>query len=486
MPKPLVLCILDGVGYRSDAAGNAVAQADMPFYNGLLAKYPHTTLLAAGNAVGLPAGAVGNSEVGHITMGSGRIVNQFLRRFEIARAAGNFEASPALDKLANLGTVHVIGLMSDGLVHSSIENTIYLIRILLKKGAKIWIHFISDGRDTPPSVAEKYIGMLNKEFARELACGDLGFATLIGRYYAMDRNQNLDRTNMAIDAIKDAKSVCFPTIYAALDSARKADESDEFIKPRVIDGFKGIGKNDGILLANYRADRLRQITLMLEEYHITAMTSMGEDMDSLYEMLLPPKPESNTLGDILSANGLGQLRIAETEKYTHATYYFDAEREMKYPEEETILVPSPEVATFDLSPKMSAPKITDEVLRRINDFDVIVMNYCNGDIVGHTGKMDAAVKAMEALDAELARLVPAAIAAGGAVIITADHGNIEEMVDGDGMPKTAHTANPVPFIFVADDAPALKTGLGLSSVAPTILKILGVKKPSEMTGESLI
>ncbi|MDR0449004.1 MAG: 2,3-bisphosphoglycerate-independent phosphoglycerate mutase [Rickettsiales bacterium] len=521
--KPLILCILDGVGVAPGSPHNAVAVAKMPFYKGLFEKYPHALLDASGAAVGLPAGTMGNSEVGHITMGAGRVVNQFLRRFEMARDSGAIASSLAVESLAKTGVVHIIGLMSDGDVHASLDDTIYMANLFINRGAKVWLHFIADGRDTPPESAGIYIDKLMESIA------GAGFATLSGRYYAMDRNNNLDRTRLAFEAIAGAAAPRQPDIKAALAAAYAAGETDEFIKPAVVGDFAGIQPGEGIFIANYRADRARQLVAMLSEKlpaghigHILTMTSLGPDLDACCSQLLPAQETRNTLGDVLAANGKTQLRIAETEKYNHITYFFDAERKIQYAGEETILVPSPAVATYDLKPEMSAPELTDETISRMKDFDVVVLNYANGDMVGHSGKMPAAVAAMEALDGCLARLVPAALALGGAVMITADHGNAEEMTDGDGKPKTAHTSNPVPFILVEqlppcggedekenmtkchvfpseqnprifDSVDSSNGGLaagggtkGLSSIAPTILKLLSIPQPEEMTGESLI
>lgn len=455
---------------------NAVAQANMPFLRGLLEKYPNTLLQASGNAVGLPDGTQGNSEVGHITIGSGRVVNQFLRRFEIARDAGEIAASPALDDLAACGVVHIIGLMSDGNVHSSIDNTIYITQELLRRGAKIWIHFISDGRDTPPDSAAKYIARLQSEFADNQ---NVRFATLCGRYYAMDRNTNWDRTQLAYDAIACGVAPEFPDVLSALQDAYAAGETDEFIRPRKMSGFDKIEADDGIFFANYRSDRARQILKLLHQgvaKHILTFNSLSEDIDKYAAALLPAVPVENTLGDVLAANGLSQLRIAETEKYTHTTYFFDAERKMDYPKEQAVLIPSPDVATFDLKPEMSAAELTDTLIAKMFSFDVSIVNFANGDIVGHTGNLNAAVLAMNALDVCLSRFVPGVIAAGGAVLITADHGNAEDMS------KTSHTTNPVPFILVANDVGdvKLRSGAGLSAIAPTMLQLLGLPCPLEM------
>ncbi|GHS96858.1 2,3-bisphosphoglycerate-independent phosphoglycerate mutase [Bacteroidia bacterium] len=518
MTKPLVLCILDGVGIAPSGPFNAVTNAKMPFYNGLLAKYPHTELAASGTAVGLPPGIMGNSEVGHITIGSGRIVNQFMRRFQVELESGALPSNPHLIKFIEDvkltgGIVHILGMMSDIGVHSDMNQTIALARIVMDSGLKICVHFFSDGRDTPPKAAEKYIEKFYNELGAELESGRIFFGTLIGRYYAMDRNLNWDRTRIAFDAIAMGRAEFAATdIRTALRDAYARGETDEFIKPIKINPAK-INGSDGILFCNFRADRARQMLKMLvvptdvlkaecetpankqcvsrpDDYvppHSLGLAEYGGESDKYCPALLPDEKINHTLGDAIEGAGLSQLRISETEKYTHATYYMDGERTIEYPHGEKILVPSPAVATFESTPEMSAGEITDIVLSKLNKFDVIVINYANGDIIGHTGIMDAAVRSMEFLDTQLARLVPAVLAMGGTILITADHGNIEKMWDEESnSPQTAHTTNLVPFLAVSDANHKLSNGGGLSDIAPTMLKILGIKQPTEMTGHSLI
>lgn len=490
MKKPLVLCIMDGVGINQDNSYNAVAQAKMPFFNGLLQKYPHAKLDASGVAVGLPDGTMGNSEVGHITMGAGRVVNQFLRRFQLEewdknRALNDFIASVKKDG----GIVHVAGLMSDGRVHADVRDILTIIEYIVDAGLRVCLHFIADGRDTLPRSASEYVALIKDRLSAPLADGRVFWGTLSGRYYAMDRNQNMDRTMRAIDAIANAVSdIHAESIDMALADAYTRGESDEFIQPTVIDGDMAIRPCDGFLFGNYRSDRARQIMreIVKTGAHILCFSQYGEGLNEVCPALMPDEAIENTLGDVLAKNGLSQLRIAETEKYNHVTYFMDAERIIDFPNEKKILIPSPDVATFDLKPEMSAVEITDALIPVLGEYDVVILNWANGDMVGHTGNMDAAIRAMEILDAQLARLVPAVLELGGTLLITADHGNAEKMWDMENnLPWTAHTTNPVNVILVAENAPKIHDG-GLADVAPTVLKLLGVDKPDEMTGKSLI
>ena len=490
MKKPLVLCILDGVGINDDKNHNAVALAKTPFLDSLLEKYPHAKLNASGVAVGLPDGTMGNSEVGHITMGAGRVVNQFLRRFQIENWDENTQLQNFISSVKNSGgIVHVAGLMSDGRVHADVNDILVIIKYILNTGLRVCLHFIADGRDTLPQSAEKYIGMIKSELSDELKSGQAFFGTLSGRYYAMDRNQNMDRTEIAINAIVNASSeYTAKTIDDALAAAYARGETDEFIYPTVIDGDVAIKENDGFLFGNYRSDRARQIMreIVKTNAHILCFSQYGEGLNEVCPALLPDVAVENTLGDVLAENGLSQLRIAETEKYNHVTYFFDAERNIDFENEKKVLIPSPDVATFDLKPEMSAVEITDALLSVLGQYDVVILNYANGDMVGHTGNENAAIRAMEVLDSQLARLVPAVLKLGGKLLITADHGNAEKLWDDkNNVPWTAHTTNPVNVILVAENTPEIRDG-GLADVAPTVLKLLGIKQPSEMTGKSLV
>lgn len=489
MSKPLVLCIMDGVGISNATKHNAVALAKMPFFNSLLAKYPHSKLSASGVAVGLPSGIMGNSEVGHITIGAGRVVNQFLRRFEMEVWADNDNLNRFIENVAaNDGVVHVAGLMSDGDVHADLMEIITIARYVMDSGLRVYFHFIADGRDTPPRSAKQYIYTIKRELADYFLTERAVWGTLTGRYYTMDRNNNLDRTELAFDAIANANAKYnAPTIDAALDDAYERGESDEFVYPTVIDGDKAITARDGFIFGNYRSDRARQIVRSMLNVHceMLCFSQYGEGLNEKCPALLDDIDVPNTLGDVLAQNGLSQLRIAETEKYNHVTYFMDAERNIDFPHGKKILIPSPDVATFDLKPEMSAIEITDALIPQLQNYDVVILNYANGDMVGHTGNEEATIKAMEILDAQLARLVPAVLDMGGELLITADHGNAEQMWDDEhNAPCTSHTTNPVNLIYVSSDAKTLHDG-GLADIAPTMLKILGIAQPADMTGRPL-
>ena len=490
MNKPLVLCIMDGVGIRENAEHNAVLMAKMPFFNDLLKKYPHSRLDASGPAVGLPENTMGNSEVGHITIGSGRVVNQFLRRFQLERWDKNAQLDEFIKAVhESNGVVHMAGLMSDGRVHADVRDMMVIAKRVLDSGLKLCIHFIADGRDTPPQSAPVYIDLIKESLAPYFADGRAFFGTLSGRYYAMDRNQNLDRTELAFNAIANATAeFTADTIDDALAAAYARGETDEFIRPTVISTDMPITSKDGFLFGNYRSDRARQIVraMLKTGAKMLCFSQYGEGLNELCPALLPDVAVENTLGDILAANGKSQLRIAETEKYNHVTYFFDAERNVDFDGEEKILVSSPDVATFDLKPEMSALEITDALLPKLSEFDVVILNYANGDMVGHTGKEPAAIRAMEFLDEQLSRLVPAVLKLGGTILITADHGNAERMWDDENnLPWTAHTTNPVNFIVVSDNKYNVHDG-GLADIAPTMLKLLNIQQPDDMTGKSLV
>ncbi len=487
--KPIVLCILDGVGVNTETKHNAVALANMPFFDELLKKYPHSLLNASGNAVGLPDGIMGNSEVGHTTIGAGRIVNQFLRRFEILNLSKNKQLNDFIKSVFNDGgVVHVAGLMSDGRVHANITDIIKTVKYIVSKGLRVCIHFIADGRDTPPQSAQKYINLLKTELQDSFENKSVFFGTLSGRYYTMDRNNNIDRTQLAFDAISNAEAEFrASTIDEALANAYARGETDEFIKPTIITPTK-LTVRDGFMFGNYRSDRARQIMRKVIENgcHILCFSQYGEGLDEVCPALLPDIKTTDTLGDVLAENRKSQLRIAETEKYNHVTYFMDAERNIDYDKEEKILIPSPDVATFDMKPEMSANDITAALLPKLSQFDVIILNFANGDMVGHTGNESAAIKAMECLDKQLSEIVPNVLKLGGAVLIIADHGNAEQMWDDEhNVPLTSHTTNPVNFIMVSNGDFVVQNG-GLQDVAPTILNLLKIKQPKAMTGKFLI
>lgn len=491
MKKPLILCIMDGVGINSDDKNNAVAMANMPCFDKLLANYPHSRLDASGVAVGLPAGTMGNSEVGHITIGAGRVVNQFLRRFEVENWDKNIALNAFVaDVRATGGIVHIAGLMSDGRVHSDVNDILVIAKHVIDAGLRVCIHFIADGRDTPPQSAKQYVDLIKDTLAPYFMDGRAIWGTLSGRYYAMDRNNNVDRTALAIDAIACGRAeFSAPTIDVALHDAYARGETDEFIKPTVINGDVPITDKDGFIFGNYRSDRARQIMreIVKTGVRVLCFSQYGEGLNEICPALINDIVVENTLGDVLAAHGLSQLRIAETEKYNHVTYFMDAERNIDYVGGKKILIPSPDVATFDLKPEMSAVEITDALLPVLGDYDVVILNWANGDMVGHTGNIDAAVRAMEVLDTQLARLVSAVLKLDGTMLITADHGNAEQMWDNkNNGPWTAHTTNPVNLIVVSNTPPKSVRDGGLADIAPTMLKILGIKQPDDMTGKSLV
>lgn len=490
MKKPVVLCVLDGVGVNEKRAHNAVALAKMPFLRGLIKKYPNSLLRASGTAVGLPGNLMGNSEVGHICIGAGRVVMQYLLRF----ARENWAKNKPLNKFISDvrhdgGIVHFAGLMSDGRVHSDVRDEMKIVKYILDSGLQVCIHFIADGRDTPPRSALKYVRMIKRMLAPYFADGRVFFGTLSGRYYTMDRNKNMDRTKLAFDAIARAESkFSAPNIEDAIKESYANDITDEFFKPTIINATP-ITKHDGFMFGNYRSDRARQIVreMLKTGAHILCFSQYGEGLNEKCPALLNDIPVENTLGDVVAAAGLRQLRIAETEKYNHVTYFMDAERTIDFNEEEKVLIDSPSVATFDMKPEMSAPEITRALLPRLGKFDVVMMNFANGDMVGHTGNEAATIRAMECLDNQLKQIVPAVLQLGGKMLIIADHGNAEKMWDDKAnAPWTAHTNNKVRAILVSEPKyPKIKNG-GLADVAPTILKLLGVPHPKEMTGKSLV
>jgi 2,3-bisphosphoglycerate-independent phosphoglycerate mutase len=505
-PRPLVLCILDGWGERPPAPDNAIEVAKTPVWRGLLARWPHARLEASEHYVGLPDGQMGNSEVGHTNIGAGRLVWQDLPRIDAAIAEGRLADLPAMREfLAAMkrsgGTAHVLGLLSPGGVHSHQDQIAALARILATAGVPVAVHAFLDGRDTPPKSALLYLG----KFAQDTAGRErLGVVTVGGRYYAMDRDKRWDRVEKAYRAIALGAGETAPDPCAAVAAAYARGESDEFVQPTVIDGYRGMRDGDGLLLANFRADRVREIAAALVDpafsgfarpHPIAFAAALGlveysAELKRFLATLFLPEDLADTFGEVVAKAGLTQLRIAETEKYAHVTFFFNGGRETVFPGEERILVPSPKVATYDLRPEMSAPEVTDRVVAAIRSgrFDVIVMNYANADMVGHTGRLDAAIKAVETVDACLGRLAQAVEEAGGTLVVTADHGNAEMMRDpATGEPHTAHTLDPVPFVVVNPPSaiPHVDDGR-LADVAPTLLDLLGLAKPAAMTGRSLI
>ncbi|MAZ66460.1 MAG: phosphoglycerate mutase (2,3-diphosphoglycerate-independent) [Kangiellaceae bacterium] len=507
--RPVVLLIMDGWGYREESESNAILHANKPVFDRLWNEYPSTLISGSGLDVGLPDGQMGNSEVGHVNLGAGRVVYQDFTRITKDIAEGTFDQNPtileAIDKAVAKGkAVHLMGLLSPGGVHSHDEHIHAAIRLAAKRGAKdIYLHAFLDGRDTPPKSAHGPINAASAVF-EEVGTGKI--ASIVGRYFAMDRDKRWDRVQKAYDLIARGTGEYTATSpIAALENAYAREEVDEFVKPTTIhqDDEAPVRINDGdaLLFLNYRADRARELTYAFTDplfegfargdqpklSSFVCLTEYASDIEAL--AAYPPEDLPNTLGEYLQNNGLKQLRIAETEKYAHVTFFFSGGRETEFDGETRILVPSPDVATYDMQPEMSAPEVTDKLVAAIEsgEFDTIICNYANADMVGHTGKFDAAKQAIEALDTCIGRVVEAAQKVGGEVLITADHGNAEQMEDpNSGQAHTAHTCELVPFIYVGRDAEPATSGGVLSDVAPTILYLMGMEQPSEMTGKTIM
>ena len=520
---PHVLMILDGFGHREDERDNAIAAAHTPNLDYLYQHYPHGLISGSGEDVGLPAGQFGNSEVGHMNLGAGRILYQDSTRIHKEIREQQFFSNPALTEAVQLANdrqanVHIMGLLSDGGVHSHQDHIVAMVELALQQGAKqVFIHTFLDGRDTPPKSADNYVAQLQQALAtlNERYEGTAYLVSLIGRYFAMDRDKRWDRVQQAYDLLTQAKAERVVQSGAeAISVAYGAGESDEFVKPTWVRyanqnaDFGTIQDNDSVIFMNFRADRAREISQALVSADFDGFTREKLPTLSKFVMLtkysdelqnndvtsiaFEPTSLTNTLGEYLQSQGKTQLRIAETEKYAHVTFFFSGGREAEFEGEQRILVNSPAVATYDLQPEMSAPEVTEKLTHAINSgaYDVLIVNYANGDMVGHTGVFDAAVKAVETLDNCVKTIADCVIANHGHLLITADHGNVEQMQDYDsGQVHTQHTTELVPFIYVNEQAPDnvhIRTGGKLSDVAPTLLDLMHLAKPAEMTGESLI
>jgi 2,3-bisphosphoglycerate-independent phosphoglycerate mutase len=501
-PRPALLCILDGWGCREAAPDNAIAAADTPNYTRMLADCPHALLATSGTAVGLPRGQMGNSEVGHMNIGAGRVVAQDLPRIDAAIEDGALATRPVLRHLIatardNGGALHVMGLLSPGGVHSHQDHIAALVKAA--SGIPVFVHAFLDGRDTPPKSAG---GFLEKFRADIAGLPGVRLATIAGRFYAMDRDKRWDRLSKAYAAIVDADARRFEDGFAALDASYADGVTDEFVVPAVLGDYAGVTDGDVLLFANFRADRAREISTALLDprfdgferprvAHFAAAAGLTEYSDALKPLMaavFPPQDVADTLGEVVAAHHLKQLRIAETEKYAHVTFFLNGGRETQFAGEDRILVPSPKVATYDLQPQMSAAEVTDKLEAAIlsGTYDLIVCNYANPDMVGHTGVMTAAVEAVATIDSALGRLRAAIEKAGGVMLVTADHGNIEMMEDPRTRePFTAHTTLDVPIILVGGAAKGRLENGRLADVAPTLLDLMGIAVPAAMTGHSL-
>jgi 2,3-bisphosphoglycerate-independent phosphoglycerate mutase len=501
--RPLVLMILDGWGYREAQDGNAIAMADTPCWDRLWNDDPHCLIETSGESVGLPAGHLGNSEVGHNNIGAGRVVFQDYSRIENAIADGSFfeneQLCAAIDAAeAAGGTVHIMGLLSPGGVHSHVDHFLATVRLAADRGARsITVHGFLDGRDTPPRSAEPSIASMQELLD---SIPGASFGTLAGRYYAMDRDKRWDRVEKAYRAIAlAAADHRAASAQQALEQAYERGENDEFVQPTVIGGAPGVQDGDSIIFVNFRADRARELTMafVTEPFDgfarakpdLADFVCMTEYMAGLpTSIAFPPEQLTHQFGELLADHGLRQLRIAETEKYAHVTFFFNGGQEDPFPGEERVLIPSPKVATYDLQPAMSAPELTARLVEAIRsgDFDVIICNVANPDMVGHTGVLEAAIEAVGAVDQCLAAVSAAIDEVGGELLITADHGNIEQMADPvSGQTHTAHTTNPVPLVYHGRTA-RMADGGSLRDLAPTMLDLLGLPQPPEMTGRSLL
>ena len=498
MTKPVILTILDGVGLREEKKGNAFAEANTPNFDYLWNNYPHAKLEASGQLVGLPKGQMGNSEVGHMNIGAGRIVYQPLELINKSIADKEFFQTEELLKVmnhvkGNNSKLHLIGLISDGGVHSHIDHLIALLDMCKEQNIKkLYLHLFTDGRDVLPQSAYTYIKQVEDKL-QELGIGTI--ATIGGRYYGMDRDNNYDRLKKAYDAIVNGVGETTLTIKEYIEDSYSKEEYDEFFIPAVFDSTGMLTENDGIISFNFRKDRLREILTAITNPSFNAMEVTR--FNNVKTVTMMPVVESviaehafedpklvNILGEYIEKQGKSQLRIAETEKYAHVTFFFDGGKEIDYQNEKKILIPSPKVATYDLKAEMSAFEVTDALLEELGNYDLVILNFANGDMVGHTGVLEAAIKAMESVDECIGKIYQKIQELGGTMIITADHGNCEEMLDENNNILTAHTTNPVPIIITNKNI-SLVSGK-LADIAPTILELMNIEKPIEMTGNSLI
>ena len=497
-PRPVLLAIFDGFGLNPSRAYNAWALARTPHLDHYFASFPHSVLQASGRAVGLPDGQFGNSEVGHLTMGSGRVLEQDLVRIANAIYGGTFEQLPAWQSITeNASRIHLVGLVSDGGVHSHIEHLLGILSLLRNTEIEPVIHMITDGRDTAPRAALEYLTIIEESLA---SLGRGSIATVSGRYSAMDRARYWDRTERAWKAMVLGQGFTAENARTAIEDAYARDEGDEFIQPTVIVGHGGIAIDEPVLFFNFRSDRARQLTAAFGQEEFEAFDRKGiclkniscmteYDANFPFPVLFPTEMPEQVLAEIISDAGLAQLHCSETEKFAHVTYFFNGGREPPFPLEDRIIVPSPEVATYDIQPEMSAPKIAEQLIAAIQSgkYSFIVTNFANADMVGHTARREAIIRAVETLDIESHRVFRVALQNDWRIMLTADHGNCDEMINPNtGEAHTQHTEYPVPFLIMGEGPVRLSTGRGLADIAPTVLHLLGVPQPRVMTGRSLI
>ena len=503
MSEKALLVILDGWGIAPDSKVNAFTQASTTHLDYLLAHYPHCQLACSGEAVGLPEGQQGNSEVGHLNLGAGRVVYQELLRIQRAIADGSFYQNEAFVELFKKvkeknSALHLMGLVSDGGVHSHENHLFALLKLAKDFGlTKVYIHAFLDVRDVSPKSAEIYLQRL-EAYLKDLDVGQV--ATLSGRYYAMDRDNRWERVSLAYDAICSAQGEKYSNSLEGLQASYAKDVTDEFVEPRIVGDYQGIGDNDGLVFFNFRADRARELTKAIilpdfdgferkrkaEDLSMVTLTAYEAGLEKHLDIAYPPQRLDNTLGAYLSSLGKRQMRIAETEKYAHVTFFFNGGVEAPHDQEDRKLIPSPKVATYDLKPEMSAQEVADSVIEAMEeDYDFILVNFANPDMVGHTGKLEAAKAAMQAVDEAIGRIYAHLDLDKRSLLICADHGNCEKMADEEGRPFTSHTSNPVYLVGVSEKIKQLSDG-ALCDVAPTILALLQLEQPTEMTGKSLL
>ena len=501
MKKTVALVIMDGCGYSENKDGNAVKFAETPNLDRFWSTYPTTLINASGRAVGLPEGQMGNSEVGHLNLGAGRVVYQDISMIDKEIEDGEFfkndKFKTAMQSLGKDNSLHLVGLLSNGGVHSSINHLFALLTMAKKNNVKnVYIHAVTDGRDVPPDSAINFIKE-TEDKCKELGLGKI--ATIVGRYFYMDRDKRWDRVEKGYNCVFNGVGTRFASAENAITNSYKNGITDEFVEPSIIDGYNGVKDGDSVIFYNFRSDRAREISHAILDENFDNFARIKKDVYYVgmteYDVTLknihtayPPKDIKNTLGEYLAKNDMNQLRIAETEKYAHVTFFFNGGVEKPSENEDRILIPSPKVATYDMQPEMSAFEVTEKAVEAVGKYDVIILNFANCDMVGHTGVFNAAVKAVETVDTCVNKFVSAILKVGGVVLLTADHGNAEKMTFEDGSPCTSHTTNLVKFSVIGDDyiGCKLEDNMALCDVAPTMLEILGLTQPEEMTGKSIL